>query len=488
MKYILYCRKSTESDDRQALSLESQENDAKKIVTQNNLSVVTILKESRSAKTQGRPLFNQMIKMIEQGKADGIVCWKLNRLARNFIDGGKIIDLLQQGLIKEIRTSEGVYLPNDNVLMIALQFGEANQYSRNLSSDVKRGNGTKLDKGGYPNRPPVGYLNDKLDKKIIVDEKRKKYIVRMFEMYSTGGYSFKEISETIFTEGLSSKSGKQIRKDKIQVMLQNPFYYGTMKWNGKLYKGNHTPLISKDLYDKCQEVSEKRKHPHMKNIFFPLRGFLTCEICGCMYTASIKKGHDYYYCTNGKNICESHKSYMREKDIYELLVPIFESLAVDPELVEIMYQSALEKSGTDTAYFDETIRNLNITFNSLVERESRLLDAFLDQSISKEIYDKKSLEISNSIFQMKQNIQEIQTKKENIAFTLEPTRNLFLDCAVWSKTFLELNPHEKHKVVKTVLWNLSVKEKNIHTYQLKSPYSDIAKAGKITTLDELRRR
>ena len=166
MKYIAYCRKSTESDDRQVLSLESQEKELLTLAKNNNFEVVEVLKESKSAKSEGRPVFNQVLKMIASGKADSIICWKLDRLARNFIDGGKIIDLLQRGNIQEIHTYEGTHLPSDNVLMLAMHFGMANQYIRDLSINVKRGNRMKLEKGEYPNRPPVGYVNDKLNKKI----------------------------------------------------------------------------------------------------------------------------------------------------------------------------------------------------------------------------------------------------------------------------------------------------------------------------------
>ena len=486
MRYIIYCRKSTDTDDKQVLSLESQQNELKRIVERDNLQVVDILTESRSAKAPGRPFFDQMLNLIEKGKADAILCWKVDRLTRNPVDGGKLQWLLQNGKIKEIKTFEKTYLPHDNVLLMSIEQAMANQYILNLSVDVKRGNREKLERGEYPNRPPVGYFNDKLNKKIITDEERKKYVVRGFELYSTGGYSFKDISDILFNEGFRTRTGKRMLLGNIEVMLKDTFYYGVMKWNGKLYQGIHAPLISKDLYDKCLEVREKRKHPRTKSIFFPLRGFVTCANCGCAYTSSLKKGHDYYYCTNGKKICDSHKIYLREDFIYESIVPILESLAVDPELVEIMYQSALEQSSTDTTYFDETVQTLQNTLNTLNERESRLIDTFLDQYISKETYDKKSLEISNSIFETKQNIQEIKQKKEIVDSTLEPLKNLFLDCDIWSKTFLELKPQEKHKVVKRVLWNLSIKDKKIVNYELKSPYSVISKAGKITTLEELR--
>ncbi len=154
MKYIIYCRKSSESDDRQALSIESQESEMLKIVEKFGLSVVVLLKESKSAKQPDRPVFNQMIKMIEAKKADAILCWKLDRLARNPIDGGKIAWLLQKGIINNIKTSEKDYFPSDNVLLMSVELGMANQYVIDLSSNVKRGIKTKLEKGDYPNRPP----------------------------------------------------------------------------------------------------------------------------------------------------------------------------------------------------------------------------------------------------------------------------------------------------------------------------------------------
>jgi DNA invertase Pin-like site-specific DNA recombinase len=91
MKYILYCRKSTDTEDRQVLSLDSQERELLDIAKRHNLSVVKVLRESMSAKSAGRPIFDQMMKMIDSGKADAILCWKLDRLARNFVDGGKVM-------------------------------------------------------------------------------------------------------------------------------------------------------------------------------------------------------------------------------------------------------------------------------------------------------------------------------------------------------------------------------------------------------------
>jgi DNA invertase Pin-like site-specific DNA recombinase len=175
MKYILYCRKSSESEDRQEQSIDSQERELLAIAKRQNLNVVKILKESKSAKKVGRPIFNELLAMLTAGKADGVLCWKLDRLSRNPIDTGYVQSLLQDGIIQNIKTFERDYFPRDNILMMVFEMGMANQYIRDLSVNVKRGNREKLARGEWPNHAPFGYLNDKATKTIVVDKEKAKY-------------------------------------------------------------------------------------------------------------------------------------------------------------------------------------------------------------------------------------------------------------------------------------------------------------------------
>ena len=130
LRYILYARKSSESEDRQVLSIDSQVDELKRIALNEGIEIANVLVESRSAKTLGRPVFAELIERLVAGKADGILCWKLDRLARNFIDGGKIIEMVQHGAIQHIRTFERNYYPADNVLLMSVEFGMANQFIR----------------------------------------------------------------------------------------------------------------------------------------------------------------------------------------------------------------------------------------------------------------------------------------------------------------------------------------------------------------------
>jgi site-specific DNA recombinase len=484
MKHILYCRKSTESEDRQVLSLDSQEKEMLEIALKQGIKVIKVFRESQSAKTAGRPIFNEVIQMIQSGKADSIICWKLDRLARNFLDGGLIMDMLQRGVIKEIRTSEAIHLPNETAFIMAMQFGMANQYSRDLSTNVKRGNRACLEKGGWPNMAPFGYLNDKGNKAIVIDEERAKYVVKAFELYATGK-SFKEISDILYSEGLRTRSGTKVYRSHIHRFIDNPFYCGLMKRDGKLYPGNFQPIISKELFERVQQVLHNKNRPRTKTIFFPLRGFLKCANCGCALTASLKKGHQYYYCTNGKGGCEEHKSYMRSEYLHETVANLLESLHIREEKIEIMYEAAKEKAGADSAYLDSALSSLQTRLESLTPKENKLLDTFLDNQISKEIYDAKVLELRNDRVSTQKQINDLKAKQP--VFTLEPTKEVFLRGSRAKSEFMDADDVKKQDIISKLLWNLSIKNKTVAEVSYKSPYDILAKIPKNADILQLRR-
>ena len=281
MKYILYARKSSEDKGRQILSLESQVDTMQRIAEELGLTIAKVITESKSAKMpHNRPNFEEMLSLIERGEASGILCWKLDRLSRNPIDSGQIQWFLQQGTIQEIQTAERKYLPDDNALIFNVESGMANQYILDLSKNIHRGIKTKLEKGGYPNYAKIGYINDTIAKTVIPDKERTRYIRRAFELYATGSHSVKDVSDILFEEGFRSRGGHKYHKSKIHKILQDPFYYGTMYVHGKYYTGNHTPLISKELFDKVQDVFAEQNRSRYKKHFFPLRGFMTCDVCG----------------------------------------------------------------------------------------------------------------------------------------------------------------------------------------------------------------
>jgi len=476
MKYIIYCRKSTDTEDKQVLSLESQENELVRLAESLNLEVFKILKESKSAKDPGRPVFNEMIKIIDSGKAEAILCWKIDRLTRNPVDGGQIQWLLQNNKIKCIRTFEKNFLPSDNVLLMSIEQGMANQYIRELSANVKRGNRAKLERGEWPNHAPFGYLNDRNTKKVVIDPIRRKYVLRTYELYLTGSYSFRNITKTLYEEGLRSASGQKVQINQIQRILSSPFYTGLMVRDGKYYQGKHEPIISKETFDQAQDLLTGRTRPKPKTLFFPLRGFMKCENCGCALTASLKKGHHYYYCTNRKEICNEHKSYMRETYLYEIFGNILKNIEFSEKKIELMYKSAKERLDLDSGYLSQTLQDQRTILETLSSKEKKLLDTFLSEQISKELYDQKVLELQNERISLNQKIRTLESRQP--ASMLEPTKKVFLQASRARKEFLNGDDLKKRNILENLCWNLSFKDKNVAQLKLKSPYDIMFKSPK----------
>ena len=156
MQYFLYARKSTDVEDKQVLSIEAQLAELRAVAKRDGLEIAEEFVEKRSAKMPGRPVFEDMLKRIERGDAQGIVCWKIDRLSRNPVDSGRISWLLQQSVIQKIVAHDKTYLPHDNVLLMSVEFGMANQYIRDLSVNVTRGLRQKARQGVYPSIAPLG--------------------------------------------------------------------------------------------------------------------------------------------------------------------------------------------------------------------------------------------------------------------------------------------------------------------------------------------
>lgn len=486
MKYIIYCRKSTDTEDKQVLSLESQEAELKKLAETLNLPVVETLRESRSAKEPGRPIFNQMIASITAGKADAILCWKIDRLTRNPVDGGQIQWLLQNGKIQCIRTFEKNFLPSDNVLLMSIEQAMASQYIRDLSTNVKRGNRAKLERGEWPNHAPFGYLNDKATKKVVIDPKRGPYVKRVYELYITGSHSLKEIAEVLYKEGLRTASGYKVFQNQIHRILNSKFYLGLMERDGKVYEGKHSALISRDIFDKAQDILHGRLHSRKRSHFYSARGFLICGTCGCIITAETQKGFSYYHCTNGKGICDQKKNFMRSEFIDNMLSNIFKELKIEPELIELSFEAYKAQNQSKLAYTACSTSNLKNELSGLPSKESMLTDSYTSQVLRKDLYEEKMREIANRRVELEKQIKEI----ENGAVpevTIEQIKNVFLDANKAAKSYLHVSDEAKRRMLEKLLSNAIITNKTVAKYSFKSPYQLVAKIPKNATISQMLR-
>ncbi|MBI3046423.1 MAG: recombinase family protein [Candidatus Harrisonbacteria bacterium] len=488
MNYIIYCRKSSEAEDRQVQSIDSQESELLCLAKKDSLNVIKIYKESMSAKAPGRPIFEEMLKFIEKKNNCGLLVWKLDRLARNALDGGKVSWFMDRGLITEIKTPEKVFRNiSDDKFMMSLDFGIAKKYVDDLSVNVKRGIRAKLEKGGWPGIAPFGYLNDKSNQTIIIDPKYSLVIKRIFELFATEKYTPKELADILYEDGYRPKSGQKISKSTIYFILRNPFYYGVMLKQGIYYRGNHEPLISKDLFDKANEILGGNNKSKKKKNCFPLRGFMNCDVCGCLLTATLQKGkYIYYYCTNGKGICNQRNKHLTSKDAENLISKLLQKLQFDEKLVELAFEADKEKYKVEYDRSEKMEEMRLKELNSVKDKKNRLLDTYISGIISKEVYESKMRELQNEVVSLETKTNENDQKD---VITFEQMRNAFFKAQTAAKVFKFAKNEEKRELLNNLLSNCKIRNQKIASFTFKNGYQELATiSSKPTTLLEMRGR
>jgi len=354
-KFFLYARKSTDVEDKQVLSIEAQITELRAFAKQNNLAIVEELTEKQSAKIPGRPIFGEMLKRIEHGEADGILAWHPDRLARNSVDGGQVIYLIDCGRITALKFPQFWFEPTpQGKFMLNIAFGQSKYYVDSFSENTKRGLRQKVRRGEYPSVAPIGYINDVRTKSIVVDRKKARIIRQAFELYAKGNSRLEDISNFLAQREIMSRGEKRIHKTRATFILSNPLYTGLFKYGGELHEGKYEPIITKKLFDTAQEILRQRGKPRHKQKNEPQAfcGLISCAECGMMITVEKQKGHIYYRCTKKKVKCA--QPYVREEELNRQLSSLIQKVSLRPDWAEkllAMAETDKEKSAQSVSVF-----------------------------------------------------------------------------------------------------------------------------------------
>ena len=439
MRYFLYARKSTDVEDKQVLSIEAQLAELRALAQREGLEIVEEFVEKRSAKMPGRPVFEEMVNRIERGEAQGILCWKIDRLSRNPVDSGRISWLLQQGVIQQIQSHERVYLPHDNVLIMSVEFGMANEYVRQLSANTARGLRHKARQGYCPGQAPLGYRNNPATRTIVVDRKKSKVVREAFELYVKGTSRMEDIAQFMFERGIYTKPTKRWenggnrprKKDQIKFMLSNPFYYGHFIYCGELYEGKHEPIVSKELFDRVQTVLARRckvqvpeKQPQA------LCGLLKCSECGCAITAEVQtkksgRSYIYYHCTKKRGQCSGE--YVREEVLNEQLSSLLAKFHLPGHWAKKLNVMAERDAADATQSAAASVQAMRSKIADLDGKIARLTDLFVEQDIERDEYLSRKRELMSQKKSMQENILRLE---RNAAAWLEPMRAWLKDASL----------------------------------------------------------
>lgn len=346
IKYCLYARKSTEQEDKQALSIDSQIREMQSLAERDGLEIVEVKRESHSSKEAGqRPVYNELIAEIKDGKFNGILTWAPDRLSRNAGDLGAVVDLMDQGKLHEIRTYGQKFTNNPNEKFLLMILGsQAKLENDNKVVNVQRGLRARCEMGLWPSVPPTGYSShpDRNKKcEVIVDEQRAPVIRQVFEKVAYDGWSGRKIFQWLKDDvKLRTRYGKPLTLSNVYIILKNTFYYGEYEYpkgGGNWYKGKHEPIITKELYNLVQEKITSDHLVHVQDKEFAFTRMLTCGLCGSGVTADekFKKLKDgttaryvYYGCTKFKDkFCPC--GYVREEELTEQIAGILDTVSLD---------------------------------------------------------------------------------------------------------------------------------------------------------------
>ncbi len=345
VRYCLYARKSTEEEDRQALSIESQVKEMLALAEREGLEIAEVKREAHSSKEVGqRAIYNQLLDEIRSGKFNGILTWAPDRLSRNAGDLGAVVDLLDQKKLVEIRTYTQTFTNNPNEKFMLMILGsQAKLENDQKIINVKRGLRARCEMGMRPGLAPTGYLNEKhTDKRcqVRVDPKRAPLVKQMFEKIADEKWSGRQLHKWLKKVGFKSRNNKPLALANVYTLLRCPFYYGEFEYpmgSGNWYQGRHEPLISKDLFERTQEQIRDHYIPKTESKEFAFTKLITCGYCESGITADEKfkklsrggtSRYVYYRCTKGKGV-ECKNPPIGETILIEELSKLLDTIDID---------------------------------------------------------------------------------------------------------------------------------------------------------------
>lgn len=479
LKYIKYSRKSSEAKEKQALSITDQNSECDQYAIKQGLNVIYRLEEAKSSfKPHIRPEFDRMIDLIKRGLVNAILTWKPDRLCRNPEEGGILLQLLQDGKIKEIRTATGdIYTQDSDHLVLQIHFGMANQYSRNLSQNVRRGLYHKAERGEFPRSAILGYegYGERGNRKMKPHPFESPLIIEAYQLAKTHYYSLGYISEFLYKKGLRTKKGKKVHKNHIYKILTTPTYYGYFYHNGELFKAtSYEPLISKSLFDDVQKALKDRSKPKKSIWGHIYNGLIKCTDCGCAITTTVKRkfyrrtnrtaDYIYHHCTHRRGNCNQQP--ISTDNLENQFIKNISKITIDEEvwklginLLKEKHKHESEKNITHLIQLENQSRNIQDKLNRIIEMradEELTKEEFISQ---KELLLKEQAKIEDLI----------NDNKSSALNWLELTENL-LNTAFYARDIIKNgNSEEKRNLILSVGENLFLGDGKLK-FSFKKPF------------------
>lgn len=391
---VVYARVSSKEQEREGFSIPAQQRLLNGYAEDLGLAVVKEFVDVETAKRAGRTNFTKMLAWLKKNRATcrTVLVEKTDRLYRNLKDWVVLDELeLEIHLVKE-----GIVLSDEarstDKFMHGIRVLMAKNYIDNLSEEATKGMREKASQGIWPSAAPLGYVNVKRDdgKRVIEpDPNAAPLIHQLFEWAATGDFSLKLLTKKAAAAGLvSRRSRKPLVKSMIHHMLRNPIYMGEFVWAGEVYQGTHAPIVSRELWDRAQEVFEERyqgQRDTLRAEEFTYPGLVRCGHCGCLLSAQLKKErYVYYHCSGFKGNCG--EKYLREEALDREFARALRDIVLPESWMEFL-KTELRKGQADAQRFhQESIERLEGECARIQRRLDQMYVDKLDGLIDADTY------------------------------------------------------------------------------------------------------
>lgn len=412
------------------MSIEAQLFELREFARKENLEILVEFQESKSAKTPGREVFGEMMTHIEAGEAQGILAWHPDRLARNSIDGGRVIYAVDTSKIVSLCFPTFWFSPTpQGLFMLQVAFGQSKYYSDNLSENIKRGIRQKLRRGEWLNLAPFGYQNNPRTHNIEPHPTNARIVRLAYEEYAKGTYGFESLAQFLATLGVVSKNQTPLAKATIKRLLTHRVYLGMVKYGDEWFDGSFEPIISPTLFEAVQKVLRAKERPRSRRLKhdFPLTGLFKCAECDSMISAQWATGksggrYRYYRCSKKRGVCS--QSYVQEAELARKIKEQLQTISLPERYTSWMLEQLETEDKENLAANKSEMQHLSDRIKADGERMDKLVSTYLDGDVPKELYLKKKDALMRSLAALRANMKDVQGGRNN---RNEPLREWILD-------------------------------------------------------------
>ncbi len=477
--HVVYARKSSESEDRQVLSIDSQVQELRLLAARRALAPLEIVTEAHSAKAPGRPEFERLMKRIEHGEVGSVLCWKMDRLARNHLDHGRVLQALADGKLATVVTPERTYTADGNDRFLGnFELGMATKYIDDLRANVKRGNRARFQRG-WPNfRPPAGYLEDHETKTVVKDPVRFPLIRRAWDLILAGSHRPSQVLRLLNDEwGFRTRKTKRLGGNPLgwsgfYRILGDPFYMGLIRLsNGETYKGAHEAMLSPAEFERAQERLGRSARPRPSRHEFALSGVLLCASCGRamigeVHTKPSGKRYVYYRCQTHRLPVRCGEPPLPESSFEALFIADLARMCPTPKAAAWIRKAVAASIGPELETLAAGRKSLDTAIAQTRSEEETLLNLRLRGAIDDGMFDRRRKDLGQRRARLELKIAQPRESPNALLTRLDRAIE-FSACAV--EGFRSGDPVLRRQIVEAVGSNYRARGRKVH-YTANNPF------------------